>query len=193
MKKIALYAIIFSTLSLGACGTEKVASQENAQPIESNNQNTEEVEAEVEAEVEVEEEKEEIELYIDEIREVSMQLGELSANWDKLRNASANGEIDDYSFVESIYYDIAPVSIAVSEEIEGIVPPTDKTVELHEILIEVVNTQHLAFTEIAAAIESGDVSKVTSGNELLNEVRKKEREYVRGMEALAEEYGISLN
>ncbi|MEX3743537.1 hypothetical protein [Lysinibacillus xylanilyticus] len=60
-------------------------------------------------------------------------------------------------------------------------------VEIHEKLIDMLNKQSSALSEIASAIDTNDYSKITTANEYLSEVRKIEREYVRELEKHVEQ------
>jgi tetratricopeptide (TPR) repeat protein len=136
--------------------------------------------------------EEEIIEYIATIKEYYSEVISLSSKWDELRNASANGEIDDYTFAEVLLYDIIPASRTVTDEVNLVFAPSDETKAAHEALIGALEKQHQAFTEVLAAIDQGDISKITTANQLLADARKLDREFVSLLEPLIEAYGIDL-
>lgn len=133
-----------------------------------------------------------VEVYVDEVMATYLELVTLGMRWDELREASASGEIDDYELGDIIYEEIIPLNMNLLEDLEAIRTPNEETTDINETLIEATGNQQLAFTEIVAAIESGDSSKITSANALLNDVRKSDREFARKLEQLLLEYGIEL-
>lgn len=183
MKKLS-YLLAISLL-LAACGSGNDSTQET-----NNDKKDEVVETNADTNTESLEKEDEVLAYVEEVGLAYQELAELGAYWDELRDSSANGEISDYDLAVAVWEDIIPVNNELVTKVEGIIPPTDETVEVNEILIDAVSKQHLAFTEIVAAVDTEDPSKITSANEILNEVRKLDREFGRKMEALVTKYGI---
>lgn len=183
MKKLS-FVLMFSLL-LAACGSEKDSTQGTE-----NVKEDEVVETNAATNTESLEKEAEVLAYIEEVRLAYQELAELGAHWDELLQSSANGEINDYDLAVVVWEDIIPVNSELVTKIEGIIPPTDETVEANEILIDAVSKQHLAFTEIVSAVDTEDASKITSANEILNEVRKLDREFARKIEALVTKYDI---
>lgn len=119
-----------------------------------------------------------------------MQVSDLAVQWDELRMGASNGEIDGYTFATAIYEEILPQNMYVLENIEAIIPPNEDIATTHELLIDAISKQHIAFSEVAAGMDANDPDKITKANEILNEVRKLDREFGRKMETLIKEYGI---
>lgn len=191
MKRI-LFAFIalISIVILSACGTEKTDGdtkdpETTNVPIEKTNASTSEEESEAA-------DKKKVETYLNEVAISFVKLGELSERWNELRQSSADGEISDVELGEIISNEILPTNMNHLEELEAIPTTTEETTEINEMAIEFVGDQQLAFTEILSAIETGDSSKITSANAILNEVRKTERETVRKLESLVEKHGIEF-
>ena len=134
--------------------------------------------------------KEQVQVYVDEVRNAYLQIAELGGRWNELREASSAQVITDYEFADIIAVEILPWNMALIETLEAIIPPNEETVLLHEMLIEAMNKQHLAFSEIMDAVYTGDYTKITKANEILAEVRKADRDFGRQMEALIEKYGV---
>ncbi|WP_342560655.1 hypothetical protein NSQ95_07755 [Psychrobacillus sp. FSL W7-1457] len=149
-----------------------------------------EEEQEVEVVEEVSADKELIQLYVDDVRDAYMQVSDLAVQWDELRMGASNGEIDGYTFATAIYEEILPQNMYVLENIEAIIPPNEDIATTHELLIDAISKQHIAFSEVAAGMDANDPDKITKANEILNEVRKLDREFGRKMETLIKEYGI---
>ncbi len=86
-----------------------------------------------------------------------------------------------------------PEAIRISEAFEDVSIDIDKDYqEMHELIIKVANSQVQALTEIVAAIENADTSKITSANELLSTARENERKYVQEITNKAKELGIPM-
>ncbi len=134
--------------------------------------------------------KEKVQVYVDEVRRAYMEIAELGGRWDELRSASASQTISDPEFGDYIAMEILPWNMMLIEHLEAIVPPNEEIVTIHEMLIEAMNKQHLAFSEILDAITTGDYTKITKANEILSEVRKMDRDFSRNMEALIQKYGV---
>lgn len=183
-----------SVFGLTACGSgsnngEPKETDANVTPIETA---TSSAEDKVEEESNIPSDKAEVKIYLDKVKVSYIKLSELGARWDELREASASGEIDDYEVGESIHEEVLPANMALLEELEAIRTPNDETTEANEILIEAIGNQQLAFTEILSAIETGDSSKITSANALLNDVRKTDREFGRKIEQLLSDYNLEF-
>lgn len=55
-----------------------------------------------------------------------------------------------------------------------------------------LNLNSQAFSEVVAAVDTGDYSGITSANKLLSDARAAERCYVQKLEKLAIECGVKL-
>ncbi|WP_298472265.1 hypothetical protein [uncultured Psychrobacillus sp.] len=134
--------------------------------------------------------REAVETYVTEVREIYMETTNLGAQWDALRIGSSTGEVTPPEFAEVIRTDLLPQNMAIIEVIEAIVPPNDEIARTHELFIDAINKQHIAFSEVATAMDTYDSNKMTKANEILSEVRKLDREFGREMENLLLEYNI---
>ena len=134
--------------------------------------------------------KEAVEKYVSEVREAYMETSNLGTEWDAMRVGLSTGEISPLKFAEIIKTDLLPRNMAIIETIEGIVTPNEEIALTHELFIDGINKQHIAFSEVATAMETYDSNKMTKANEILNEVRKLDREFGREMEKLLLEYDI---
>jgi len=136
--------------------------------------------------------KAEVEFYLDEVKYAYWDLATLGERWDEIREASAAEEMENDEFLSILYDEIIPMNLELLEKIEAIQTPNDATTEINETLIDAVGNQQLAFTEFASAIETGDISKITTANGLLNDVRKSDREFARKLDQLLSEYDIEM-
>lgn len=192
MRKTALlFMTALFVLVLTACGTE---SESNPADEEASADDKQEEPTKEKGSSQSDDpgDKNETEKYLKEVLTISAEVDQLGLWWDEIRNASANGEIDDAELGIVIYEEVIPLNMELLERIEEINPPTEQTVEANETFIDMMGDQQLAFTEILSAIETGDSSKITSANSLLNDVRKSERELVRKLEAIIEEHDINI-
>ncbi|WP_342566641.1 hypothetical protein MKY09_11205 [Psychrobacillus sp. FSL K6-4046] len=197
MKKWFMIGLISLILGVTACSPSSKEAKPEKESVEVVKKE-EESETKVEKEVTKEEEKTEvvtadkelIQYYVDDVRDAYMQVSDLAVQWDELRMGASNGEIDSYTFATAIYEEILPQNMFVLENIEAIIPPNDDIAATHELLIDAISKQHIAFSEVAAGMDANDPDKITKANEILNEVRKLDREFGRKMETLIKEYGI---
>lgn len=198
MRKWFVFVLISTILGLTACSpsSKEVKPEKRSEEVVKNEEKslTKEEQTEVKEEVEevetVTEDKEIIQNYVDDVRVAYMQVSDLAIQWDDLRIGASNGEIDSYTFATAIYEEILPQNMFVLENIEAIIPPNDDIAATHELLIDAISKQHIAFSEVAAGMDTNDPDKITKANEILNEVRKLDREFGRKMETLIKEYGI---
>ncbi|QGM30474.1 hypothetical protein GI482_08840 [Bacillus sp. N3536] len=199
MRKWLFLIMVSCMLGLTACSVakeeekpekeiEKVVTKEETAAEE--NKSDSKKEATVPEEEVVSTDKELVQYYVDDVRVAYMEVTDLAVRWDELRFGSSNGQLDSYTFATAIYEEILPQNMFVLENIEAIIPPNDDIAATHEILIDAISKQHIAFSEIAAGLDANDPDKITKANEILNEVRKLDREFSRKMEALIKEYGI---
>lgn len=188
MKKVPFLLFNFLiVLGLVACGSD--SANEDSSKAEANVAEKDETSVN-EPETNNLSDKSDVEAYLDEVREYYLELNVLGERWDELREASAAGEIDDYELGDIINDEIIPLNMELLEGIEDIYTANDEVADVNEILIEAIGNQQLAFTEILSAIETGDSSKITSANALLNDVRKGDREFSRGIEKLMIDHDI---
>lgn len=135
--------------------------------------------------------KKDIEAYLDEVKVAYLELISLSGRWNELREASVAGEIEDSVFGDGISEEIIPANTVLVEKIEAIATPDDKTAETNDVLMDAAENQLLAFTEIIYTIETGDSSKISSTNALLNKVRESDIEFAKRIDELITEYDIN--
>lgn len=180
MKKLLLSSII-STILLAGCGPNSSSSTEENTANESSSNAS----PKVAKSLSNSSTKTDAEKYIKSVKPILKDATELGNRWDELRKASANGEISDAEFGSAIAEEILPRNLEISEASEALsLKIDDKFVDTHELLIEMLNKQHLAFTEVISAVDTGDASKLTTANEYLNDVRTIERKYARELEKL---------
>lgn len=135
--------------------------------------------------------KEAFEKYLIEVRPVMSDFYDVSLYYEELRSASADGQLSDYDFATALFDEVIPEGLIVTEDLEAIFP--DKQFRaFHEKIIEMANVQHRAMTEIVSALETGDMSKITSANTLLSEARKIDREVAYELKELSDQYGVPL-
>ncbi|MEW6276837.1 MAG: hypothetical protein AB1556_17220 [Bacillota bacterium] len=132
-----------------------------------------------------------LEAYLESVGPILAQMQRLAGEWDGLRQQSATGQISDVEFGVRVLEYFMPRTNSLAESAETLSVGIDREfAEVHEELIKGLNLNLQAFSEIVAAIDNGDYSKITSANRLLSEARAAERRYVQRLEALAAEYGI---
>lgn len=195
MKKILMcFLILLLSTGLIACGSSTDKSSSTNNEVGTNNQDekvSEVTKEEVVEEVDVEDPgKLEFEEYMNQIRPLlSEDITQFGADYETLRQQSVDGEIDDYTFAERILDDLLPRGHQIQNDLEAIFP-TQELRNTHDILIDMMSKNNLAFTEIVEAINAGDYSRITSANELLSEARSLERDYIYELKAVAADYGI---
>lgn len=191
---LGILSIILGVTACSPSSKEEKPEKESVEVVKKEEEPETKIEKEVTEEVEKTEvvtaDKELIQYYVDDVRDAYMQVSDLAVQWDELRMGASNGEIDSYTFATAIYEEILPQNMFVLENIEAIIPPNDDIAATHELLIDAISKQHIAFSEVAAGMDANDPNKITKANEILNEVRKLDREFGRKMETLIKEYGI---
>jgi hypothetical protein len=134
-----------------------------------------------------------LEDYLKSMMPVIDETEKLAATWDELRQQSAAGRISDLEFGARVLNDLMPRTRDLAERAEAL--SADVAPELrdaHEELINALNLNLQAFSEVVAAVDTGDYSRITSANRLLSDARAAERHYVQKLDELAAEYGIKL-
>lgn len=137
--------------------------------------------------------KKDFKSYIEAIAPTMQSILEISTKWDSLRQQSAQGLITDIEFgIQTM--DLATRMRQAVEELESISLNLKEPIKsIHELLISSAEQNVNGFTEVIAAIDQGDYSKITSANNYLSEARKYERQYVDKLQELAKEIGIDIN
>ncbi|WP_214484894.1 hypothetical protein [Bacillus sp. SM2101] len=200
MKRAFLFSILtVLTLLLSACGSDDTTAtqKEESQKTEVKTEN--EAEAEKKEEKEVVEEveatddglKEAFENYLLEVGPILVEHAALAEVYEVLRTSSANYEITDEEFAEILYSEILPVGTSIQDELESIIPDKEFR-DLHEKFIKMIAKGLQGMTELVAAVETGDTSKITSANTLLAEARELDRDALYDMQDLADKYGVEL-
>jgi hypothetical protein len=198
MRKVLLVFIVF-LVSVGviACGStdEKTNSEIEEEEVISDKELDQSTPSKDETSIEgvpVDKGKEEFEEYINQVKPIlSEDIAQFGADYEKLRQQSINGEIDDFTFAENIINDLLPRGHQIQAELEAMFPSKELR-GAHDILIDMMAKNVLAFTEIAEAVNAGDYSRITSANELLSEARSLERDFIYEIEDLSTTYGIEL-
>lgn len=131
--------------------------------------------------------------YVESVWPVIEQVNDLSRRWDDLREKSMAGQVTDLEFGERLLDDFMPKTRDLVEKAEGLSVGISKNLrDVHEDLISALNLTLQAFSEVATAIDAGDLSRITSANKLLSDGRAAERRYVQKLEDLATEYGVKF-
>lgn len=193
MRKGLQLLLLSSTLCLAACSSNEKVSAPNTdkdvQPLELQLNKTEAETISTKAPEDFNDRKA-VEKYVTEVREAYMEVSNLAAQWDALRIGSTTGEVSPIEFAELIKTDLLPQNMTIIEIIESIAAPNSEITLTHELFIDAINKQHIAFSEVATAMETNDSNKMTKANKILSEVRKLDREFGREMENLLLEYDI---
>lgn len=174
MKKLVFSVAIILTLSLAGCGSSK-----NKNEAEQNTNDATSTET-----VSTKNNETETNVYQDYIESVSPIMEEISnfgVQWDELRQQSADGTLSDQDFGLKVFNELIPKNIEITEQLESL-DVDNELVDIHERLIDMLNKQNSALSEIASAIDTSDFSKITTANEYLSEARKIEREVIRELE-----------
>lgn len=87
---------------------------------------------------------------------------------------------------------LIPEGKKMQEELAAIHPEPEFH-DVHEKIKKMVDSSVQAFTELVAAIDTGDVSKVTTANQLMAEAREIDRQSLGDFQNLAKKYGVELN
>jgi hypothetical protein len=189
VKKLFLVSSLSLLLLLAACGTTEDTNSSSEKNSKEEN-NTTKTSADVNSE-KASNDKEEAVSYLKEVEPSLLKIQEVSLAYEDYRSKSANGEIDDYEFYDAISNEVLPGYIEISEDLE-LIMPSKEFKDAHELAIEMINKSTMAMTEIMSAIDTQDMSKITSANSMLGDARKLERDYVYKMQEIADEYNISL-
>ncbi|MCL1701646.1 hypothetical protein [Lysinibacillus sp. Bpr_S20] len=176
-KKLIFSAALVLSLGLAACG-----SSDNKNETEQNKKDT----ASVEKASTNNNETNVYQDYIENVGPIMDGLSAFSAEWDELRQQSADGTLSDLDFGLKIVNELIPKNMKLTEQAESL--DVDKELaDINEMLIDMLNKQNSALSEVASAIDIGDFSKITAANEYFSEARKIEREYVRELEKHVEQ------
>jgi len=106
--------------------------------------------------------------------------------------ASLNAEnADDETFSNRLNESIIPAYQNYVEKVTDIKPKTKEVRALHEILIEIVNTQMSAFVTMVDALEKQNFSLVEQANGQLDQVSKLTKDYHEKLADLAKDYKVN--
>lgn len=174
MKKILVILLSLSLLSLWGCSNENktTATSKEQNDIRSIS-------------------KEDFNAYFEEINPILEEIGTTATKYEDIRSQSAEGKITDQEVLDTIYNELLPEQTTIQEEIEAVMPKKEFR-ETHELLNQMIAKNQQAYTEILSVLQTGDTSKMTSANELLTEARKLERDFMYGLQDLADTYGVEL-
>jgi hypothetical protein len=135
--------------------------------------------------------KEAFENYLATITPILQEIGDWAQKYEDLRTKSANGQITNEEFVEVISNELLPRGNEIQEKMESVLPEKEFR-DIHEKMNNMLAKNNQAFTEIIAAVNSGDASKITSANNLLAEARELERQAYYDLQDLANQYGVQF-
>ncbi len=197
--------LLLAIFLVGCSTTEKKADEKEPElEIETPNTETPEDATEENTEESTENSKEEtaeekevlpdsqvFEDYLNLLRPLFADMGELAYYYEEVRMASADGLITDWDFADILVHEIIPAWVDLSNELEAMRPDREFR-ETHEKLNRMVSVNIQGMLEIVAAVEEESTSKITTANQLLTEARQLEREVLYDLEDFAEAYGVSL-
>lgn len=119
--------------------------------------------------------------YKESVQPILSELTQESKKWDELRNKNGKGQISNIEFAKAIKNELLPNLVKLQERMEAIEP--DKNLRsTHELGIKMISKNVQAMNEVMAAVYNGDMSKITSANNLLTESREIERKYVNQLD-----------
>ena len=182
MKKLIFSAALLLSLGLTGCGNDenKIVTQNDPEQkaVKTDTGSVESTSTETIL-------KNKYQEYAESVSPIMNDVYALSTRWDEVRQQASEGALSDYDFGVIIVNEILPDNLKNTEAVEAMAVDNE-VVELHEKLIDMLNKQQSAFSEIASAIDKNDFSKITTANEYLSEVRKIERDYIRELEKYVE-------
>lgn len=131
--------------------------------------------------------------YVKSVTPILDEVGKLATAWDELRQESAAGRISDLELGKRVLNDLMPKNRELAERAEALFINVPKELrDAHEELIGMLNLNLQALSEVAAAIDARDLSRITSANKLFSDARAAERRYVQKLEDLAAECGVKF-
>jgi|GEM_PF-2212010 len=184
-KSLFLSLITLLFIGLVACGSTENTSTSGENKIQESGQSSKTKESEL-AKTDGEEA---FENYMNSITPILQEIGQWGQKYEDLRTQSVNGQVTDEEFAATISEELLPEGIKIQEKMEGIMPEKDFR-DAHEKMNQMLAKNNQAFTEIIAAVNSGDASKLTSANSLLTEARELERQAYYDLKDLADKYGV---
>ncbi|KYD24634.1 MULTISPECIES: hypothetical protein [Anoxybacillaceae] len=134
--------------------------------------------------------KEAFENYLNSITPILQEIGTWGQKYEDLRTKSANGQISNEEFAAAISNELLPEGNKLQEKMESIMPEEKEFRDVQEKLNQMMAKNNQAFSEIIAAINAGDASKITSANNLLSEARELERQAYYDLKDLSDKYGV---
>lgn len=125
--------------------------------------------------------KEIVSQYRQSVQPILSDLEQAGEKWDTLRSKNGAGKISNLEFALTIKNELLPNLVKLQERMEAIEPNKDLRT-IHELGIKMISKNVQAMNEIMAVFYTGDMSKITSANNLLTESRELERKYVNQLE-----------
>ncbi|WP_170291815.1 hypothetical protein [Heliobacterium mobile] len=86
-----------------------------------------------------------------------------NANFENLRQQTANGTLSGKDLAQKIRIEILPAYEKSSEQISGVTPPSSMR-EAQDIMIKMIAKNNQGMSEFISALENNDLSRVTVAN-----------------------------
>ncbi|WCN36386.1 hypothetical protein [Aneurinibacillus uraniidurans] len=184
MKKWQVLACLAAlSVTVAGCGDDKSASTQQQESKQTTTQNQPKQE---------EAGKDAFVKYLDSIRPILQENVELGAKFQEARTQSSNRQLSNADFAKLLSDTLIPEGNKMQEELAAIHPEAEFH-DVHEKLNKMVGSSVQAFTELVAAVDTGDTSKVTSANQLMAEARELDQQLLGDLQSLAKKYGVELN
>lgn len=129
--------------------------------------------------------------YAEQVNAPLNDMGTLGGYFEAAKAQSTAGKMDDEEFAFYILQTLLPHTNKVLTTINAVKVDKEFTA-IHELLIKMVTKSVQSYTEIVAAVDQGDFSKITSANQHMAEATASERQYVQEIENKAKELDIDL-
>lgn len=181
-KMILLSGLTALSLALSACGSDEKAATTSSQQQSSSSQSAPQQDGS---------EKNAFVKYLDSVQPILKDNIQWGAKYEELRNKSANGQLSDADFAAAITNELIPQGTKIQERLEAVLPEEDFR-NVHEKLNKMMAKNLQAMTELVAAVDTADMSKVTSANNLLAEARELDRQSLYDLQDLAKKYGVEF-
>ncbi len=128
--------------------------------------------------------------YVQDTQGTFQELLNISGQWTEVFNAATNGEITNEALASKVKNEILPSNEELMTQIENLVPPTDATAIINDLLINAVSTQQEALLDVVNGIQKGDYSVLNTANQMMSEVQGFEGEFTKMIQNIITEYGF---
>lgn len=129
--------------------------------------------------------------YLKKMLELDDEMAILLDKVAKLAITVGDGELSGAGYELYMFDEIYPEFHEITNSLYQLYPPQD-LFEIHEHYIDMIESYNQAFSESVAAIKTGDMSKLTSYNELLAKAQKSQRKYNQSVIPLIKAYEIDV-